>query len=129
MRKILLTVLMACSALAHADDASDERGAVQATYDDFQANYNSLLFSLNAHIAAMEEDGTDVYATHQMCVDGNQLAQLFQNNPRFAANFDQVYAPDVTFAESLKSWRETAEASKSECAKIKQMYDKLDLSL
>lgn len=130
MRKILFTVLLACSALAHADDASsDERGAAQASYEDFQANYNSLLFSLNAHIAAMESDSADVYEGHQMCVDGNQLANLFQNNPRFAADFDKTYAPDVTFADSLKTWRETAQASKSECAKLKQAYDKLDLSL
>ena len=64
MRKILFTVLLACSALAHADDASsDERGAAQASYEDFQANYNSLLFSLNAHIAAMESELRKLGAT------------------------------------------------------------------
>ena len=64
-----------------------------------------------------------------MCSDGAQLVNLFQNNPRFAAEFDKAYAPDLTFASSLKTWREVTANTQSECNTFKKAYDKMDLNL
>ena len=103
MRSILLTALLICTPLVYADNSSDQRGAVQANFDDFQANFNSLVFSVNGHIEALENDANDAYEGHLMCSDGAQLVNLFQNNPRFAAEFDKTYAPDLTFKPGAKS--------------------------
>ena len=129
MRSILLSALLICAPLAHADNSSDQRGAVQANFDDFQANLNSLIFSVNGHIQALENDANDAYEGHLMCSDGAQLVNLFQNNPRFAAEFDKTYAPDLTFAGSLKTWREITANTQSECKTFKKAYDKMDLNL
>ena len=129
MRSILLTALLICTPLAYADNSSDQRGAVQANFDDFQANFNSLVFSVNGHIEALENDANDAYEGHLMCSDGAQLVNLFQNNSRFAAEFDKAYAPDLTFAGSLKTWREITANTQSECNTFKKAYDKMDLNL
>ena len=130
MRTLLLSLLLISAPLVHAtDSSSDQRGAVQANFDDFQANYNSLVFSLSGYITSLEDDEADVYAGHQLCSDGQQMVNLFQNNARFAKAFDKTYAPDLTYADSLKMWQDTAQESQEGCAKLKKEYDKLDLSL
>ena len=130
MRSLLLSLLLISAPLVHAtDSSSDQRGAVQANFDDFQANYNSLVFSLSGYIASLEEDEEDVYAGHQLCSNGQQMVNLFQNNARFAKEFDKTYAPDLTFAGSLKTWREITANTQSECKEFKKAYDKMDLNL
>ena len=129
MRSLLLSLLLISAPFVHATDSSDQRGAAQANFDDFQANYNSLVFSLSGYIATLEEDEEDVYAGHQLCSNGQQMVKLFQNNARFAKEFDKTYAPDLTYADSLKMWQDTAKESQEGCTKLKKEYDKLDLSL
>ena len=71
MRSLLLSLLLISAPLVHAtDSSSDQRGAVQANFEDFQANYNSLVFSLSGYIATLENDEDDVYSGHQLCSDG-----------------------------------------------------------
>ncbi len=129
MRSLLLCLLLISAPFVHATDSSDQRGAAQANFDDFQANYNSLVFSLSGYIASLENDEEDVYAGHQLCSNGQQMVNLFQNNARFAKEFDKTYAPDLTYTDSLKMWQDTAKESQEGCAKLKKEYDKLDLSL
>ena len=59
MRSLLLSLLLISAPFVHATDSSDQRGAAQANFDDFQANYNSLVFSLSDYIASLEDDEED----------------------------------------------------------------------
>ena len=129
MRSLLLSLLLISAPFVHATDSSDQRGAAQANFDDFQANYNSLVFSLSGYIASLEDDEEDVYAGHQLCSNGQQMVNLFQNNARFAKEFDKTYAPDLTYADSLKMWQDTAKESQEGCTKLKKEYDEVDLRL
>ena len=70
MRTLLLSLLLISAPLVHAtDSSSDQRGAVQANFDDFQANYNSLVFSLSGYIASWK-------TTKQMCMQATNCAAM-----------------------------------------------------